>query len=49
MTPRNPDQDGESAWTLEIKQVEIDYWKVTWSFCPTGSARRILGEPVLIR
>ncbi|MDF5088805.1 hypothetical protein P3597_26405, partial [Vibrio parahaemolyticus] len=49
VTPRNPDQDGESAWTLEIKQVEIDYWKVTWSFCPTGSARRILGEPVLIR
>ena len=49
VTPRNPAQDGENAWTLEVKQVEIDYWKVTWSFCPTGSARRILGEPVLIR
>lgn len=48
VTPRDP-ADGESPWFFTVEQVEIDYWKVTWSFCPTGSARRIMGEPVLIR
>ncbi|CAH0543042.1 hypothetical protein [Vibrio marisflavi] len=49
VAPRNPDSDGTSPWTLSVVQVSIDYWKVTWSVCPTGTARRILGEPVLIR
>ncbi|WP_152473066.1 MULTISPECIES: hypothetical protein [unclassified Vibrio] len=47
--PRNPESDGKEAWRLEVKQVEIDYWKVTWAICPTGSGRRFLGEPILIR
>lgn len=47
--PRNPDQDGTEAWTFSVTQVEIDYWKVTWSICVTGSGRRFLGEPILIR
>ncbi len=49
VTPRNPEQDGEDAWTFSVEQVEIDYWKVTWSVCVTGSGRRFLGEPILIR
>lgn len=47
--PREPEIDGKEAWRLEVKQVEIDYWKVTWHICPTGSGRRFLGEPILIR
>ncbi len=47
--PRNPEQDGTAAWVFEVQQVEIDYWKVTWSICVTGSGRRFLGEPILIR
>lgn len=47
--PREPEVDGKEAWRLEVNQVEIDYWKVTWHICPTGSGRRFLGEPILIR
>ncbi|WP_217521947.1 hypothetical protein [Vibrio metschnikovii] len=47
--PRDPEADGTEAWRLEVKQVEIDYWKITWHICPTGSGRRFLGEPILIR
>lgn len=49
VAPRDPEQDGESPWTFEIIQVEIDLWKVTWSICPTGSGRRLIGEPILVR
>lgn len=47
--PRNPDVDGEEAWRLTVTQVEIDYWKVSYSLCPSGSGRRMLGEPILIK
>jgi hypothetical protein len=49
VTPRNPEVDGEDAYVFKIQQVEIDYWKVTWSICVTGSGRRFLGEPILVR
>lgn len=47
--PRDPENDGKEPWTLKIQQVEIDLWKVTWFACPTGSSRRLLGEPIVVR
>ncbi len=47
--PRDPDEDGDNPYTLKITQEEIDLWRVQWFFCPTGSARRIVGEPWLVR
>ena len=46
-SPRE-DGYGTEPYTYEIVQNEIDLWTVTWSFCPTGSARRIAGQPRLI-
>jgi hypothetical protein len=46
--PRDP-ADGKSPYTVEVEQVEIDLWLVTWGFCPTGAARRIAGQPKLIK
>ncbi|MGL4899401.1 MAG: hypothetical protein ACRC4U_04985, partial [Shewanella sp.] len=48
VAPRDPD-DGESPYVLEVVQVAIDYWEVRWAACVTGSSRRILGVPALIR
>ncbi|WP_147200779.1 hypothetical protein [Pantoea sp. CCBC3-3-1] len=49
VTPRDTDSDGTSPYLLKVTQVEFDYWKVEWSCCPTGSARRLLGVPSLIK
>jgi len=46
--PRNPDVDGNAPYTISVTQVAIDHWQVEWAFCPTGSARRIVGQPKLI-
>ncbi len=40
---------GESPYIIEIEQLEIDLWQVTWKICPTGAARRIAGQPWLIK
>ena len=47
--PRNPEDDGEEPYVLEVEQKSIDSWSVKWSCCVTGSARRIQGQPALIR
>lgn len=49
--PRNPDEDGDSPYVLTVKQAPgtMDMWEVTWHVCVTGSARRIMGSPALIR
>jgi hypothetical protein len=47
--PREPDIDGDSPYVFTVTQQEIDLWLVDWSFCPTGSARRIAGQPRLIK
>lgn len=49
VTPRNPDEDGELPYTLTVEQTSIDAWNVQWSCCVTGTARRIMGTPSLIR
>lgn len=49
VTPRDTDSDGTEPYVLKVTQVEIDLWQVTWKCCPTGSSRRIQGEPVLIK
>lgn len=49
VTPRNPTEDGESPYVLTVKQAAIDSWEVQWACCVTGTARRILGTPSLIR
>jgi hypothetical protein len=47
--PRNPEQDGEDGFVFKVEQAEIDLWKITWSVCVTGSGRRFIGEPILVR
>lgn len=47
-SPRNPEIDGNAPYTINVTQVAIDHWQVEWAFCPTGSARRIVGQPMLI-
>ena len=41
--------DGTKEYIVTIVQIEIDLWSVTWDFCPTGSARRIAGQPRYIK
>lgn len=48
VTPRDP-ADGTNPYIINVEQVEIDLWLVTWDFCPTGAARRIAGQPRLIK
>ncbi len=49
VNPRNPDIDGNEPYIITVEQEEIDLWMVYWEFCPTGSARRIAGQPILIK
>ncbi len=49
VTPRDTDSDGTDKYAINLEQLEIDSWQLKWSFCPSGSARRIFGEPVLIK
>jgi len=46
--PRDP-EDGDKEYILTVEQIEIDLWLVTWYICPTGSARRIVGQPRYIK
>lgn len=46
--PRDP-ADGTEPYILTVEQVEIDLWLVQYDYCPTGSARRIAGQPRLIK
>ncbi|MEG1688343.1 MAG: phage tail protein [Hafnia sp.] len=46
--PRDPSQ-GESPFTLSLTQKDIDLWELEWAVCPTGSSRRIVGKPMLLR
>lgn len=48
VSPRDP-EDGKEPYVLTIEQTDIDAWKCRWAICVTGSGRRFLGEPVLIR
>ena len=47
--PREPDYDGDDPMLVTIEQKEIDLWLVTWEYCPTGAARRIAGQPILVK
>ena len=47
--PRNPERDGDQPYQLEIEQTEFDLWSVKWSVCPTGVARRLAGQPLLVQ
>ncbi|QCR38737.1 hypothetical protein [Nissabacter sp. SGAir0207] len=49
VAPRDPDSDGTAPYVLKVTQTEFDYWKIEWACCPTGSARRLLGVPALIK
>lgn len=46
--PRDP-AGGTAPYVLTVVQKEIDLWFVQWDYCPTGSARRIAGQPRLIK
>jgi hypothetical protein len=48
VTPRDP-QGGTEPYILTIWQAEIDLWYIQWDICPVGSARRIAGQPRLIK
>lgn len=47
--PREPENDGYNEYTITIEQLEIDLWHVEWAVCITGAARRIAGQPRLIK
>lgn len=47
--PREPDRDGTKPYVITITQVEIDLWHCEWAVCITGAARRIAGQPRLMR
>ena len=47
--PRDPEQDGNNEYVITITQVELDLWQVEWAVCITGAARRIAGQPRLIK
>lgn len=49
VAPRHPEVDGDSPFIVTVEQLEIDLWKVTWEICPVGAARRIAGQPKLIK
>ena len=49
VAPRDPERDGNSPYIIKVEQLEIDLWKVTWEICITGAARRIAGQPKLIK
>ena len=49
LVPPRDESYGESPYIIEIEQLEIDLWQVTWKVCPTGAARRISGQPWLIK
>ncbi len=40
--------EDSNPYIFVVEQPAIDQWLVTWEFCPTGSARRIVGQPILI-
>ncbi len=46
--PRDPSQ-GTAPFTLTLVQKDIDLWELEWAVCPTGSSRRIVGKPMLLR
>lgn len=46
--PRDTSQ-GDSPFTLSLTQKDIDLWELEWAVCPTGSSRRIVGKPMLLR
>ena len=48
VAPRDSEKDGTSPYILTVKQEAIDHWYVQWDVCPTGCARRIVGQPVVI-
>lgn len=48
VTPRDP-EDGESPYVVTVTQIEIDLWQVEIAVCPTGVARRIAMQPILIK
>lgn len=48
VTPRNPNVDGTEPFIVQVVQTNFDLWTITYSVCPTGVGRRIVGAPVLI-
>lgn len=46
--PRDASQ-GEAPYVVTVTQQDIDLWQVDWSVCPTGTSRRIVGKPILMR
>lgn len=49
VTPRDPDADGTSPYQLTATQTEFDYWKLAYACCVTGTARRLMGVPSLLK
>ncbi len=47
--PREPEIDGENPYNLILEQQEIDLWKITVEFCPTGVFRRGAVQTVLLK
>lgn len=48
VTPRDSSQ-GEEPFVLTLTQKDIDLWELEWAVCITGTSRRIVGKPMLLR
>lgn len=42
-------ENGEAPYIVTVKKTDFDAWQIRWEVCVTGVARRLIGEPVLLR
>ena len=49
VVPEDTARDGTEPYKITVEQQEKDLFSVTWDVCITGCARRIVGQPRLIR
>jgi hypothetical protein len=39
----------DNPYVYSVAQQDIDLFLVVWAFCPTGSSRRIVGQPIMLK
>ena len=49
VVPTDTAKDGTDPYIIRVKQEEKDYFSAEWEVCISGAARRIAGQPMLIR
>lgn len=49
LVPPTDEADGTEPYKLFVEKVDKDAWRVRWAISVTGSARRFIGEPMLLK